>query len=451
MTAGAATAPLRLIEGGLSLNVPPQNLDAEESVLGCMLQSRSAIEACAALDPDDFYRESHARIFRAILSLFEQGEPADAITVQAELERTGRNGIPSVRLHELSALLPASSNAAHYAKLVAEAATRRRLKEASLEVIRAVDRGGDVQELVEQAQQSMLDMSAGYAGSEFVPVSDVMQESHRRLSALYEANGGLVGLSSGFRRLDIYTCGFQSGQLILVAARPGMGKSAFAFCLARNIAAAGTTVGLVTLEMSSQEFAQRLIAIEANVPHQKIRNPGDKFRGLTPQEWQKVTNATATLAQLPIQIDDAAGESIAELRTKVRRLKTRFPDLGLVIVDYIQLLGHSVENRTQEVGLISRSLKLMARDLDVPVIALSQLNRGVEARADKRPLLADLRDSGSLEQDGDVILFLYRDDYYYEGSDTGVCEVNVAKQRNGPTGTIKLAWLKEQARFSELA
>src|SRR3989440_403195 len=355
-----------------SAPVPPQNLEAEESVLGAMMLSPGAIGAVSEiLDAGDFYRESHAKIYRAALALYAKGEPVDAITLTDELEeRSELEAVGGrVRLHELAALVPATANASHYARIVRETATLRGL-------IRA---GGEISRL-------------GWG-------------------------------------------------------RPG---AALALCMAANIAVRqNIPVGMFTLEMSKSEVTQRLMCSEAKVESQRLRTGK-----LAPDDWPRLTAACDKLAKAPIYVDDTGSINMMEIRSKSRRLKSRHPDLGLIVVDYLQLMSSagSAENRVQEVSQISRSLKILARDLEVPIIALSQLSRAVEQRTDKRPILSDLRESGSIEQDADLVAFVYRDEYYNDESDQqGLAEVILAKHRNGPTDSIKLSFLKRYAKFSDLA
>ncbi|HSX22472.1 MAG TPA: replicative DNA helicase, partial [Gaiellaceae bacterium] len=285
---------------------------------------------------------------------------------------------------------------------------------------------------------------------EFTHIDQLLKESFERITALYEAGVDVTGTPSGYRDLDRLTSGFQPGNLIIVAARPSMGKSALALCMAANIALRhNTPVGLFTLEMSKEEVTQRLMCSEAKVESQRLRNGK-----LAPDDWPRLTAACDKLAKAPIYVDDTGSINMMEIRSKARRLKSRHPDLGLIVVDYLQLMSSAsqVENRVQEVSQISRSLKILARDLDVPILALSQLSRAVEARTDKRPLLSDLRESGSLEQDADLVVFIYRDEYYNEESDQqGLAEVILSKHRNGPTDSVKLSFLKRYAKFADLA
>ena len=436
--------------------VPPQNLDAEESVLGAMMLSPGAIGAVSeALSATDFYRESHARIYRTALALYGRGEPVDAITLVDELERRGElEGIGGkVRIHELAALVPAAANAGHYARIVREMATLRGLIRAGSEIARlGMDREGEeATELVDRAEQIVFELSQSRVASDFSHIEELLKESFERITALYESGSDITGVAAGFRDLDKLTSGFQPGNLVILAARPSMGKSGLALCVAANLAVRQETpVALFTLEMSKSEVTQRLMCSEAKVESQRLRSGN-----LAPDDWPRLTAACDRLSKAPIYVDDTGSITMMEIRSKARRLKMREPGLGLIIVDYLQLMtsGSSAENRVQEVSQISRSLKVLARDLDVPVLALSQLSRAVEQRHDKRPILSDLRESGSLEQDADLVLFIYRDEYYNpETTDQqGLAEVHLAKHRNGPTDAIKLSFLKRFAKFADLA
>jgi replicative DNA helicase len=434
--------------------VPPQNLDAEESVLGAMMLSPGAIGAVSeVLDAGDFYRESHAKIYRAALGLYARGEPVDAITLVDELEERG--DLEDVggrsRVHELASLVPATANAGHYARIVREMATLRGLIRAGGEVARlGWERPGDARELVDQAEQIVFELSQSRVSTEFTHIEALLKESFERITALYESGEDITGVPSGFRDIDRLTSGFQPGNLIIVAARPSMGKSALALCVAANLGVRSQVpVALFTLEMSKSEVTQRLMCSEAKVESQRLRSGK-----LAVDDWPRLTAACDKLAKAPIYVDDTGSITMMEIRSKARRLKTQEPNLGLIIVDYLQLMtsGVSAENRVQEVSQISRQLKVLARDLDTPVLALSQLSRAVEQRHDKRPILSDLRESGSLEQDSDLVFFIYRDEYYNEESDQqGLAEVICAKHRNGPTGSEKLSFLKRYAKFADLA
>jgi replicative DNA helicase len=437
-----------------SAAIPPQNLEAEESVLGAMMLSPGAIGAVSEiLDASDFYRESHAKIYRSALALYAKGEPVDAITLVDELDERGDlEGVGgSSRVHELAALVPASANARHYAQIVHENAILRGLIKAGGEISRlGWERPGDTTGLVDQAEQIVFELGQERATGEFTHIDALLKESFERITSLYEAGADVTGTPSGYRDLDRLTSGFQPGNLIILAARPSMGKSALALCIAANIAVRqNIPVGMFTLEMSKAEVTQRLMCSEAKVESQRLRTGK-----LAPDDWPRLTAACDKLAKAPIYVDDTGSINMMEIRSKSRRLKSRHPDLGLIVVDYLQLMSSagSAENRVQEVSQISRSLKILARDLDVPIVALSQLSRAVEQRTDKRPILSDLRESGSIEQDADLVAFIYRDEYYNEESEhQGLAEVILAKHRNGPTDAMKLSFLKRYAKFADLA
>jgi replicative DNA helicase len=433
--------------------IPPQNLDAEESVLGAMMLSSAAIEAVSeVIDAGDFYRESHSKVYLAAIELYQHGQPVDAITIADRLDERGElEGVGGKeRIHELAALVPATSNAGHYAKIVREMATLRGLTRVGEQIQRlGWDRPGETPDLVDQAEQMVFDLAQHRIRGSFDHVEVLVRESFEQITKMYESGGEMVGTPTGFRDVDQLTSGLQPGNLVVVAGRPSMGKSAFALGVASNLAVHhGIPVAVFTLEMSKIEVVQRFLCAEARVELQRLRTGK-----LTPEDWPRLVKACDTLTKAPIFVDDTRMTTMLEIRAKARRLKAREPKLGLVIVDYLQLMGSgSIEHRVQEVSQISRSLKVIAGDLEVPVMALSQLSRGVESRTDKRPLLSDLRESGAIEQDSDLVLFLYRDEYYNEQSeDQGLAEVILAKHRNGPVGTEKLAFLKRYAKFADLA
>jgi replicative DNA helicase len=434
--------------------VPPQSLDAEEAVIGAMLLSPGAIAAVSELLQDqDFYRESHARMYRAALGLYSKGEPVDAITLVDELEERGE--LEQVggraRVHELAALVPASANAGHYARIIRESATLRGLIRTGGEIARlGWDGVGEASELVDRAEQILFQLTQQRVAGDFAHIEELLKESFERITALYEAGTDVTGVPTGFRDFDRETSGFQPGNLIVIAARPSMGKSAFGLCAAANVAVRhGIPVAIFTLEMSKSEVTQRLMCSEAKVESQRLRTGR-----LAPDDWPRLTAACDKLSKAPIFVDDTGSMTMMEIRSKSRRLKSKHPSLGLIIIDYLQLMtsGTSAENRVQEVSQISRNLKLLARDLEIPIIAMSQLSRAVEQRHDKRPILSDLRESGSIEQDADLVAFLYRDEYYNDDSEQqGIAELILAKHRNGPTGTVKLSFTKRFAKFTDLA
>jgi replicative DNA helicase len=439
----------------VSTNVPPQNLEAEESILGAMLLSPTAIGAVTEiLSASDFYRDSHATIYRACLDLWAKGEPVDAITLadildeRGELERVGGTS----RIVELAALVPSTSNVEHYARIVKEMATLRGLVRVGHEIGRlGMERPGETTDLVDRAEQMVFELAQQRVTNDFEHIEGLLKDSFSRIMHLYEVGADITGIPSGYRELDRVTSGFQPGNLIILAARPSMGKSALALCMAANLGVRhNTPVALFTLEMSKAEVTQRMMCSEAKVESQRLRSGK-----LAQDDWPRLTAACDKLMKAPIYVDDTGSITMMELRSKARRLKSREPKLGMIIVDYLQLMtsGGQAESRVQEVSQISRSLKVLARDLEVPIIALSQLSRAVEQRHDKRPVLSDLRESGSIEQDADLVAFVYRDEYYNgeESDQQGLAEVILAKHRNGPTDTVKLSFLKRFAKFADLA
>jgi replicative DNA helicase len=453
--ADTSRTPLEQTGERLSSIVPPQHLEAEESVLGAMLLSAVAVGTVSEIvDASDFYRESHAKMYRAALSLWSKGEPVDAITLvneldeRAELDAAGGQA----RVAELAALVPAASNVEHYARIVKEMSTLRGLIRAGQEIVRlGQEREGEVSDLVDRAEQIVFELGQKRASSDFSHIEVLLKESFERITHLYEAGAEITGVPSGFRELDLMTSGFQPGNLVILAARPSMGKSGLGLCIAANLGVRHQTpVALFTLEMSKSEVTQRMMCSEAKVESQRLRTGR-----LAPDDWPRLTAACDRLMKAPIYVDDAGATSIMELRSKARRLKSREPALGLIVVDYLQLMAsdRNVESRVQEVSQISRALKVLARELEVPILAMSQLSRAVEQRHDKRPILSDLRDSGSIEQDADLVFFIYRDEYYLgeESDQQGIAEVILAKHRNGPTGTVKLSWLRRYAKFADLA
>lgn len=436
-----------------------QDLDAEESVLGALLLSSVAIDIVlgSELRSGDFYRGSHGTIFDAVFSLFADGEPVDAITISDRLDRDGK--LVEVggrgRVHELAALVPAVGNVGHYAQIVREMAMLRGLTTVGEQIQRlGWERPAAALELIERAQVLVYDLSHHATGDRgVVSLHDALGDTFSRIEEIYRDGREVVGVPTGFLWLDRLTTGLQPGNLIILAARPSMGKTALALGIAANVVVREQLpVALFTMEMNVGEVTQRLIASEGLVESQLLRTGK-----LGPEEWSQITAAAARLDQAPLLMDETASLTALELRSKARRLALRVPKLSLIIVDYLQLMtsGNRAENRNQDVSQISRTLKILAAELRVPVLALSQLSRQVEGRHDKRPMLSDLRESGSIEQDADLVMLLYRDDYYHEDdpdtSQRGIAEVNLAKHRNGPTGTVKLAFVERFAKFSDIA
>jgi replicative DNA helicase len=433
--------------------VPPHNLQAEESLLGAMLLSKDAIaaatEVCSA---ENFYKPAHGHVFEAITSLYGQGEPADPVTVADELARAGlldAIGGPAV-LVSLQANTPATGNAGRYARIVEEHALLRRLIGVAGEIVEmGYQVPDDVAAAVDRAESLMFEVAQRRAQDTMSPLRDLLGPSLDRLAELYERKEAITGVPTGFTDLDERLSGLQKSNLIIVGARPAMGKTSFALNIAAHAAMeANTPVLLFSLEMSHYELTQRLLSSEARVDASRLRNGN-----LQDSDWKKISHAIGRLGEAPIYIDDNPNVTVMDIRGRARRMKSR-EGLGLIVIDYIQLMTGrgNAENRQVEVSEMSRGLKILARELEVPVVALSQLNRGLETRADKRPMLADLRESGGLEQDADVVMFLYRDEIYNaESPDRGTAEVIVAKHRNGPTGVESLAFLDHYTRFANMA
>ncbi len=431
----------------------PYDLEAEESLLGAMLLSADAVavglEICTA---DDFYKPSHVHIFEAIASLYAKGEPADAVTVADELRRVGlldAVGGPSA-LVALQSATPTITNAYRYAKIVSDHAVLRRLIQAGGEIAElGYSLPDDVSAVIDRAESLIFEVGERRSSDSISPIRDLLSVALDNLEVLYERREAVTGVPTGFHELDEKLCGLQPSNLVIVGARPGMGKTSFALGAATYAAVSQRLPVLIfSLEMSAQEITQRLLASEARVDSIKLRNGC-----LAESDWHKIQNAIGRLAEAPLYVDDNPNLTVMEIRAKARRMKARM-GLGLVIVDYLQLMmGRSgAENRQVEVAEISRGLKILARELEVPVVALSQLSRNLENRADKRPVLADLRESGSLEQDADVVLFIYRDEVYNQASDArGTAEIIIAKHRNGPTGSVQLAFLDHYSRFANMA
>jgi replicative DNA helicase len=431
--------------------LPPQSLEAEESVLGGVMLDNTALDRVVELvSVDDFYRGTHRKLFRAMLDLSERSEPVDLITLSETLKARGElqeiGGTPF--LAELSARVPTAANVVHYAKIVRERSILRGLIEAATEIAaRGYQAADDVEQLLDRAEQLIFGIQERKVKQAFSRIADVLVGSIKMIERLYEQKQAVTGVPTGFADLDALTSGLQPSDLVIVAGRPSMGKTAFCLNIAEHAALrADTGVAIFSLEMAKEQLAMRMLCSEAHVDLARVRTGH-----LSDREFPKLAMAAGRLADAPIYIDDTPALSVLELRAKARRLK-RDPaaKLGLVVVDYIQLMRSSEgkDNREQEISEISRSLKALAKELQLPVVALSQLNRQVESRNPPIPRLADLRESGAIEQDADVICFLYREEYYVEETDKkGIAEVIVAKQRNGPIGNVELTFLKEFTRF----
>ena len=434
--------------------VPPQNLEAESSVLGGILLENEAInQVLELLRPEEFYRESHRKIFRAMIELSDRSEPVDLITLseflkgRGELEGAGGTAY----LASLADFVPTAANISYYARIVREKAILRSLINAATDIAtRGFEEQGNVEEFLDTAEKVIFDISERKIKAAFVAVGDMIKDTLKTVEKLYERKEMVTGVPTGFRDLDKLTAGLQSAELIVVAGRPSMGKTAFSLNVAANAAFAGVGVAIFSLEMAKEQLVLRLLCSEARVDSSRIRGGY-----LGERDFPKLANAAGRLHEAPIYIDDTPAISVLELRAKARRLvRDRGKKVGLVVIDYLQLMRGmgAASNREQEISEISRSLKALAKELNVPVIAISQLNRRVEDRGDKRPMMADLRESGAIEQDADVIAFIYRDEVYNQKSaDSGVAEVIVSKQRNGPIDTVRLAFLNEYTRFEDLS
>ncbi|RXZ83841.1 replicative DNA helicase [Paenibacillaceae bacterium] len=433
--------------------VPPQNLEAEQAVLGSiLLQSEALITVMERVRSEDFYSVPHQQIYEAMVELGENSQPIDLVTLTAYLQdRQQLDDIGGVSyLARLVGGVPTAANVDHYAQIVEEKSMVRRLIRTATDIVsNGFASADDVGMLLNEAEQRIMEISNRRSSSGFISIRDVLMEVFEKVEFLYSNKGGSTGIPSGFTDLDRMTSGFQRSDLIIVAARPSVGKTAFALNIAQNVGVrARETVAIFSLEMSAPQLVQRMICAEANVDAGRMRTGF-----LEGDDWEKLTMAIGSLSEAEIFIDDTPGITVAEIRAKCRRLKKE-KGLGMILIDYLQLIqgrGKAGENRQQEVSEISRTLKQIARELEVPVIALSQLSRGVEQRQDKRPMMSDLRESGSIEQDADIVAFLYRDDYYDKESEKkNIIEIIIAKQRNGPVGTVELAFLKNFNKFVSL-
>jgi len=435
--------------------IPPQNLEAEQSVLGGILLDNQGLNpVLEVITSRDFYSEAHRRIFEAMINLSDRGEPVDLITLSSilkdrtQLDKAGG----AAYLAGLVDNVPSAANIAHYAKIVKEKAILRGLINTATEILgKTYAPGADVDTVLDEAEQAIFEISEKKIRPAFFPIKDIVKDSFRTIEDLYARKELITGVPTGFEKVDDLTSGLQDSDLIIIAGRPSMGKTAFALNIAEFVGIhRGLPVCLFSLEMAKEQIATRMLAATAKVDSQRIRKG---FLGET--DWPKLTTAAGILSEAPIFIDDTAAITVLEMKAKARRLKAEH-GLGLVIIDYLQLMRSSAakDSREQEISEISRSLKALAKELSVPVIALSQLNRKVEDRTNRRPQMADLRESGAIEQDADVIAFIYRDEVYNKAEDNpekGMAEVIIAKQRNGPIGTVKLAFLEKFTSFENLA
>lgn len=429
--------------------IPPNSVEAEQSVLGAMLLDKEAISASTELiSGEDFYREAHKEIFEAIVDIYDKGEPVDLITLTEKLK--ARNTLDAVGgitfLTNLMDAVPTTHNVKNYAKIIEDKSLLRRLIKSSNEIIsKSYQASEDIGEIIDDAEKGIFNISLNRSTQGFTHVKNILNVNFDKIEELYLNKGKITGVPTGFNDLDGKLSGLQKSDLILVAARPSMGKSSFMMNIVQHAAVREKiTTAIFSLEMSKEQLSQRLLCSEALIDAHRLRI-GD----INEDEWVKLARAMGPLSEAPIYIDDTPSISITEMRAKCRRLKLEH-NLGLIVIDYLQLMQGkgSTESRQQEISEISRSLKALAREINVPVVALSQLSRAPEMRADHRPILSDLRESGAIEQDADVVMFLYRDDYYHPDSEKkNIGEIIISKQRNGPTGTIELVWLGQFTKF----
>jgi replicative DNA helicase len=435
--------------------VPPQNIEAEQAVLGAMLIKKEAIaEVSQLLKPADFYREAHRIVYETMLELFNKNEAVDLITVTEQLRKNDllekAGGIAFVT--SLANAVPTAANVEYHARIVEEKAQLRNLINSATEIAgMAYEASDDITDVMDKSEKMILEVAARQNSGSFVPIKEILMDTFSKIEKLYETKGGITGLPSGFKDLDKLTSGLQPSDLILVAARPSMGKTAFTLNIAQHVAVhENKSVAFFSLEMSKEQLVQRMLCSEGGIDSQRLR-----VGELEENDWEKLINAADRLSRAPIYIDDTAGITVMELRSKARRLKAEH-DLQLIVIDYLQLMqgrsSKNSDNRQQEISEISRSLKALARELNVPVIALSQLSRSVESRQVKKPMLSDLRESGSLEQDADIVMFLYREDYYDpETEHKNITDVIIAKHRNGPVDTVQLFFHKQFTKFADLS
>ena len=432
--------------------IMPHSMEAEQAVIGSMLMDRDAMEsALEILQPDDFYGRQYGTLFQAIRELNTENKPVDLVTLQ---ERLKENNVPEELagmdfIREVLGSVPTSANVKYYAKIVKEKSLMRRLIRTTEEITAQCYQGTDnVEALMDSTEKKIFNLMQSRGGGDFTPIRQVVINALERIEAASKQNGSITGVSTGFIDLDYQTSGMQPSDLILVAARPSMGKTAFVLNMAQHMAFRDNiTTAIFSLEMSKEQLVNRLFSLESKVDAQVLRNGR-----LEDSDWERLIESAEIIGNSNLIIDDTPSISIAELRSKCRKYKMEM-NLGVIIIDYLQLMsgssgGKSSTSRQQEISDISRSLKAVARELNVPVIALSQLSRAVEQRDDKRPMLSDLRESGAIEQDADVVMFIYRDDYYNKDTENkNMAEIIIAKQRNGPIGTVNLVWMPEYTRF----
>lgn len=430
--------------------IPPNSLEAEQSVLGAMLLDKEAISvATEFVSGEDFYREAHKEIFEAVVELFDKGQPVDLITLPEKLKV--RNTLEAVGgityLTNLMNIVPSTHNVGNYAKIIEEKSLLRKLIKASNEIMsKSYEGPGDISTVLEGAEKAIFDISLNRSNQGFVHIKNILNSNFDKIEELYLNKGKITGVSTGFTDLDEILSGLQKSDLVLVAARPSMGKTSFILNMVQQSGIRDkVATAIFSLEMSKEQLTQRIICAEALIDSHKLRI-GD----ITEDEWVKLARAMGPLSEAPIYIDDTPAISMSEMRAKCRKLKIEH-NLGLVLIDYLQLMSGNgkYDSRQQEISDISRALKGMAKELGVPVVACAQLSRAPELRADHRPIMSDLRESGAIEQDADVIMFLYRDEYYHADTEKkNIAEVIISKQRNGPTGTIELVWLGQFTKFA---
>lgn len=433
--------------------IPPHNEEAERSALGAvMLNKEALLDVAEEVKPEDFYNESHKEIFDAIMTLYRENVAVDMLTVCEELSRRKALDMVGGRAYiaTLTAEVPSTANAGEYAKIVSEKAMLRRLITAAEDItVKGYDDKMAAEDLLDYAEGDIFRIAQKRQKNDYAKIQDVLMKNLKIIDEAVQNKGKVIGLPTGFKELDEKTSGLHPSDLIIVAARPGMGKTAFALNIAQQSAVkSGASVMIFSLEMSQEQLGQRLIAMQARVESEKL-----KKGTLDLKDWDRINYALNELNNTKIVIDDTPGISIMEMRNKCRRLKAE-QGLDLIVVDYLQLMTFDgrADSRQQEISALSRHLKLLAREMNCPVIVLSQLSRAPELRQDKRPMLSDLRESGSIEQDADIVMFLYRDDYYNEDTEKpGVCEINLAKHRSGPTDRIELTWVARYTKFSDKA
>lgn len=433
--------------------VLPHSIEAEQSVIGSMIIDREAIVVASEIvTGDDFYNKQYGVVFETMVELNENGRPVDMVTLQDKLkEKDVPSEVSSLEfVRDIITAVPTSANIRHYANIVAEKSILRKMIRLNEEIENLCYSGKESMEFIlEDAEKRIFDLVQKRNSGEFVPIRQVVMNALKKIEAASKSTGRVTGVATGFYDLDFKTSGMQPADLVLIAARPSMGKTAFVLNIAQHVAfRLNETVAIFSLEMSKEQLVNRMFSLESNVDAQNLRNGT-----LSDAEWEKLIESAGVIGKSNLIIDDTAGISISELRSKCRKFKLEH-NLKMIIIDYLQLMSGSgrSESRQQEISEISRSLKSLARELNVPVLALSQLSRAVEQRPDKRPMMSDLRESGAIEQDADVIMFIYRDDYYNKDSEKkGISEIIIGKQRNGPIGTVELVWLPEYTKFANKA